>query len=192
MLVKLTEKEIREIEKIDEDFLRKLFETEKGCPFYLLYLEGGQIPARFIIQKQKLNFLHHILQQNEKSLLYRFFKAQEKFPVKGDWVKDIKKIMKNLNLKFTFNEIKKIKKKKFKNIIKRAIQNKAIQYLKAKQRKCSKGKEINFSNLPKIQDYLLPNDIFTLEKQRKLFKFRSRMNFLPSFKLPFFKFKINV
>ena len=55
-----------------------------------------------------------------------------------------------------------------------------MQYFKAKQKKCSNGKEIKYTNQPEIQNYLLPNDIFTLEKQRKLFKFRSRMNFLPS------------
>ena len=176
----LSEKETRAIEKIDEDFMRKVFETQKSCPLYLLYLEGGQIPARFIIQKQKLNFLHHILQQRKNSLLYKFFKAQEKFPVKGDWVKDIKSIIKSLNLKFSFETIKKMKKRKFKNIIKHAIDKKAMKYLKAKQKKCSKGKEIIYSNKPEIQDYLLPNDKTTIEMQRNLFKFRTRMNDLPS------------
>ena len=112
--------------------MRKVFETEKGCPLYLLNLEGGQIPARFIDQKQKLNFLHHILQQRKNSLLYKNFKAQEKFPVKGDWVKDIKSIIKSLNLKLSMETIKKMKKNKFKNIIKDAIDKKAIEYLKGK------------------------------------------------------------
>ena len=55
-----------------------------------------------------------------------------------------------------------------------------MKYLKAKQQKSSKGKEIKYKNQPEMQDYLLPNELLTLEKQRKLFKFRSRMNFLPS------------
>ena len=54
-----------------------------------------------------------------------------------------------------------------------------MKYLKAKQKKGRKGKEINYNDQPEMQDYLLPNDLITLEKQRKLFQFRTRMNFLP-------------
>ena len=176
----LSEHELRALEKIDEDFMRQIYETGKGCPLYLLYLEGGQIPARFVIQKQKLNFLYHILQQKKETLLYKFFEAQEKFPVKGDWVNEVKQIIKNLNLKLSFNEIQNMKKIKFKNLIKGRIQKKAMKCLKAKQKKGSQGKIINYDNQPEMQEYLLPNDLLTLETQRKLFKFRTRMNFLPS------------
>ena len=78
------------------------------------------------MRKQKLNFLHHILQHRKNSLLYKFFKAQEKFPVKGDWVKDIKSIIKSLNLKLSMKTIKRMK-KNFKNIIKDAIDKKAMK-----------------------------------------------------------------
>ena len=39
------EKEIREFEKIEEDYLRNLINTERGCPISQLYLEFGQYPA---------------------------------------------------------------------------------------------------------------------------------------------------
>ena len=81
----LKENEIREIEKIDEDFLRQVFDIQRSCPIPLLYLESGQIPARFLVQKQKLNYLYDILQRDNESLLFKFFKAQEEKPVKGDW-----------------------------------------------------------------------------------------------------------
>ena len=55
--------------------------------------------------------------------------------MKGDWVNEVKKIIESLNLKLSFNEIKNTKKNKFKNLIKGAVQNKAMKYLKAKQQK---------------------------------------------------------
>ena len=47
----LKETEIRQLERIEETFLRKMFKTSKGCPISQLYLESGHIPARFEIQK---------------------------------------------------------------------------------------------------------------------------------------------
>ena len=53
----LTESQIRQIERIEEQYLRKLFKTSKGCPIAQLYLESGHIPARFQIFKSRLLFL---------------------------------------------------------------------------------------------------------------------------------------
>ena len=49
----LSEYQIRQIERIEEQFLRKLFKTSKGCPIAQLYLESGHIPARFEIFKRR-------------------------------------------------------------------------------------------------------------------------------------------
>ena len=46
----LSERNFRMLEEIEEDCLRKLLETGSKCPIALLYLETGQLPARFQIQ----------------------------------------------------------------------------------------------------------------------------------------------
>ena len=51
MYYNLKEGELRQIERIEEGYLRKVFKTTKGCPITQLYLEIGQIPACFEIQK---------------------------------------------------------------------------------------------------------------------------------------------
>ena len=81
------------LEIIQEDGLRKLLETGSKCSISLLYLETGQLPARFHIQIMMLNFLKYILQQDQNSLIYKFFMAQNEQPTKGDWVSNIKKII---------------------------------------------------------------------------------------------------
>ena len=47
----LTENNLRNLEKIEEVFLRKILRTQKSCPISQLYLETGQWPARFQITK---------------------------------------------------------------------------------------------------------------------------------------------
>ena len=67
-------------------------------PIHLMYLEGGEVPARYQIKNRKLNFLHYILQQDEKSLLYTMLEAQAKQPVKGDWYSECKQILVEFNI----------------------------------------------------------------------------------------------
>ena len=57
----LKESEVRQLERIEETYMRKLVETGRGCPINQLYLELGQVSARFHIMRQWLFFLKHIL-----------------------------------------------------------------------------------------------------------------------------------
>ena len=50
----LAESQMRQIERIEENFLRQIFKTGRGCPIVQLYLEGGVVPARFEIQRYRL------------------------------------------------------------------------------------------------------------------------------------------
>ena len=85
MYYNLKENELRCIEKIEEGYMRQVLNTTKGCPITQMYLELGQIPARFEIQKMRLLYLKYIMEQNEDSLLFKFFKAQIEQPTRGDW-----------------------------------------------------------------------------------------------------------
>ena len=68
----LKEIETRQLERIEESYMRKLVETSKGCPINQLYLELGHIPARFDIMKQRLFFLKYILNQDTETMIYSF------------------------------------------------------------------------------------------------------------------------
>ena len=69
MYYNIKETELRHIERIEEDYMRKVLKTSKGCPITSLYLTLGQIPARFVIAKMRLLFLKYILEQPEESSL---------------------------------------------------------------------------------------------------------------------------
>ena len=69
----LKESEVRQLERIEEQFLRELLKTGKGCPITQLYLEVGQMPARSIIIKTRLLFLKYILNQSQDSMINKFY-----------------------------------------------------------------------------------------------------------------------
>ena len=71
----LTEAELNLLETIDFTFLRKLLQAPKGTPKEMLLLELGCTPFRKLIRERRLAFLHYILNEDEKSLVYRFFQT---------------------------------------------------------------------------------------------------------------------
>ena len=78
----LTKKDTYMLEQVDEMWMSNLFECSRNVPRDLFYLELGIVPISYLIKARKQMYLHHILQQEEDSLLHRFFTAQMKFPVK--------------------------------------------------------------------------------------------------------------
>ena len=87
------EKELRALEKIEESVLQKIFKTKLSCPWHLLYLEAGIMPARYQIHRQMLVFLQYILQQPKHSLMYKVYEAEKQSPTKGDWVSETSKLL---------------------------------------------------------------------------------------------------
>ena len=74
----------------------------------------------------------------------------------------------------TFPKIKCMKKQAYMRNSDKKIRKYAFNYLKSKIK--SKGNEIEYGEDLKCQAYLLPNNILTLEEQRIIFSYRSRMN----------------
>ena len=140
----MKENEIRALERIEEHFIRKLLNTTKACPISQLYLEVGQQPARFEIMRKRLLFFKDILNEEPKSLIFRFIMLQFEKPTKGDWASSCMKSLEYLNLKMSLEEIKLMKKTQFKKIIENSIKEKAFQYLLEKRG--SKGSQIRYSN----------------------------------------------
>ena len=76
----LTNKEITLLEKVDENLQHKVLNCSSKTPRYLMYLDLGWTPLRFIIQSRRMNFLKYILDQKESSLLRRAFNKQKNKP----------------------------------------------------------------------------------------------------------------
>ena len=169
----LTESQVRTLERIEEGYLRKLFQTSKGCPINQLYLESGHTPARFAIKKGRLLFLKTILEDKEKSTIQRFLMLQFENPSKGDWASSCMQDLKDLEINLSLKEIRDMSKYEFVKLIKNSIHKKAFEYLIRK--KGSKGQEIEYTEL-KMAEYLTPGyENVTIKDQRNIFAMRNRM-----------------
>ena len=177
MYYNLKENEVRNIERIEESFLRKLLKTTKGCPITSLYLQTGQTPARFEIMKMRLLFLKYILEQPDKSNVRQMFDLQLEMPSRGDWASACMNDLKKLKISLSFEEIRQISKKKYSMILKEKTRELALNYLL--ENRGTKGKEIDYSYL-EMASYLLPfNNCLTIDEKCELFAIKNRMINIP-------------
>ena len=109
------------IESIDLKFLRKLLKAPITTPKEIIFLELGVLPLRDIIKQRRLNFLFYIIKQKDESMIKRVFQSQIKNKSKKDWITTILKDIEELNLNVTFEDIKKMSKGHWTNIIKESI-----------------------------------------------------------------------
>lgn len=102
------------------------------------------------------------------------FWAQEKSPVKNDWVLQVKEDLKSLDLDYlTLENIKFLKKESFKELFENKIKQKAMESLNEEKEKRSKIKNLKYDQL-NLQEYLNSPDI-SLRRKKLLFKIRTRM-----------------
>ena len=101
--------------------------------------------------------------------------AQIAEPVKNDFYSTILSTLKEVNIKENFEEIKTMDKSRFKNLVKEKCNQAAFNYLTEKQRKGSKGRDIQYNSL-EMADYLHPQANMSLEDQREIFSVRCRTN----------------
>ena len=161
----LKETEFRAIERIEENYLRQLLKTTKGCPITQLYLETGHEPARFEIFRRRLLLLKNILHEKPNSRIYQFVRLQYENPTKGDWMSSCLTALRYLKIDLFLSDITSLSVNKFKNVLEKSIKRKSFEYLMGKIG--SKGKEIKYSCL-KMAEYRLTSDCSSISSKISL------------------------
>ena len=157
--------------------MRQVLKTSRGCPITQMYLELGQIPARFQIKKMRLLFLKDILNQRVESMISKVFQLQLEQPSKGDWPSSCLKDLEELQLAMSFEEKKLISKNRFNKILNERIRAASLTYLTGKQN--IKGGDINYAKI-EMSEYLSPLSDLSIDDKRRLFAVRNMMVDIPA------------
>ena len=168
---KVTKQDIDTLEKCDESLLRMVPCTTTKC---MLYLESGVRPIRFHIMARRLMFLWYILNEDDSSLILRFFKAQMTNPGKGDWINQVIEDLEYLEIYLTLEQLKASSLEQFRTLVEDSIDEKVFEYLIEDKNKKDKSKvsHLRYKN-HSMQSYLKSRNISI---QLKKFMFlRSRM-----------------
>ena len=161
------------LEKIDEDYLRKLLDAPAKTPKECLYIETGKIPIRFIIQRRRLMYWKHLVSVSQDRLISKFYKTQTNSAAKGDWVVLLEKDKKDFDINLVDDEVKQISKKKFKRYVKEKTKQVAMKYLNQLKERHSKSKNLEFYDF-NCKEYLKDRRI-SQEEAKLMFKLRTRM-----------------
>ena len=109
------------------------------------------------------------------------YSAQKNKPIKDDWYLTVQKDKEDLRIVMNDDNIKQMKKEKYKKLIKEKVKIIAFENLMDIKSSHSKGKEANFQKLEK-QKYIKSNEL-TRKQKHLLFNLRFRMaNFKMNFK----------
>ena len=100
------------------------------------------------------------------------YTVQKQFPTKNDWILQIEEDLKMLDIDLSEKAIKKMKKHKFKKLIKKKLFEKSTEFLFNMKNKENRSKTKNLMSY-KFQDYL-QNNILTTKQKKLLFSLRTR------------------
>ena len=160
----LTEKDKKDIEKIDHDILRLIVQSHAKAPIEQLYLETSTLSVTQIISVRRMIYMQTILQRAEGELILNVFEAMKAEPLPGDWYSLVKSDFEFINLVLTEDEIRNMTPSKYKSIVKNKMREAAFTELKKTQSNHEKGSLSHHENLLKPQQYLLTNKISNKQK----------------------------
>ena len=169
----ITSSHVLELQEVDEYLLRKILKAHSKTQKEMLHLETATVPIKYIIKSQRLSYLHNILNRKKSELISKIFYAQKRRPVKDDWAETIKKDIEDIELNLSEENIRLMKKGKFKNILKKKIHQAAFKDLQNKKLFHSKVDHIIYSDF-KVQKYV-KSYLFRTDEKQLLFKLRTRM-----------------
>ena len=106
-------------------------------------------------------------------MIYAFLFAQLRYPVKGDFVLQVRKDLEDFNIDSSISYLQSFSKKKFKSLIKEKSFQYAFNKFNKMKQSHSKMKQLFYKEL-KIQDYLLSPSISN-ETTKILFRWRIHM-----------------
>ena len=168
----ITNADIQMLEKVDEDLLRGLLKAHSKIPTEVLYLETGSIPIRFVLKSRRISYLQTILKRDTEELIKEIYDVQKNDPIKGDFYDLVMEDIRSIKLKITEEEITKMKKQKFKSIVKEHVRISAMEHLKQLQQNHSKAKKINYNKLELAQ--YMNSPVFSNDNTKLLLALRTR------------------
>ena len=140
----ITKTEYQKLENIDETFTRRLLNVQSSVPKESLYIEIGKLPVKFIIKTRRLMYWWHLANLNKTELLYKFYTAQTLKTNHGDWVEQLEKDKKELNLQLTDDDVRSFSQEQFRKVIQEKIELAAGKFLVEQQNSHSKSENLKF------------------------------------------------
>ena len=142
--------EIDQLEEADKLLLRRILKAPNSACIESLYLELGITPIRGIIKSRRINRLHYLANLNKEEMLYKFFLTQWMYPVRNDWVHQVREDLADFNLEVDLDQLTKMSKNVFKKMVKKKLKEYSLGYLTTIKEKHSKMDQLVYAKNPEL------------------------------------------
>ena len=126
----LQDHHLKELMTLDNFLIQQIIGANSKVPVELLFLETSSTPIGFVLTSRRLNYLHTLLNRSDNELTKKIYMAQIKVPKKGDWAQKVWEDMEQFQLGIEDNDILKVKKSAFKNLVRKQVRTAVFCSLK--------------------------------------------------------------
>ena len=169
----LTKAEIEQLELVDRLLLRRIFSLPLSTCTEALYLESDCQDIDTIVKGRRVKYLHNLVNSDEDSMLYKFFKAQWEYPVRGDWVLQCKQDLEDFNLPNQLDYFEGKSKDSFKAAFNRKTKDYVLDKFNDIKMSHSKMENLFYYEM-KLQEYLKLAEL-SVDESKLIILWRLRM-----------------
>lgn len=147
---------LNDIEKVHNEFLRKITKSRKSTPLYMLYAELGRYPISIIIKSRMIGFWNRLIIGKNSKLSYLIYRYMLNNNQSFKWTQSIKDILISVGRPDLFNFQLNVTHKSINKIIKRTLIDQYIQTWHTDVLKTNKGRTyFLFKKNTDFENYLI-------------------------------------
>ena len=138
----LSQEDLRKLQSLQLKFLKKIVQAPRCTTSCFIFLEFGVLPIKQEIDQRKLMFLHHVLSLQNDDPVKRMYNILKDMPGKKNWAKECYMIRELYRITYKDEDVQKMKRETWKNIVKGKIQDYAISVLTEEKETKKKVRQI--------------------------------------------------
>jgi hypothetical protein len=170
--------DLKILERIHCEFLRKVLHLRTSTPLYMLYAESGRYPINITIKCRMIGFWNRLILGNKNKIAYKIYQYMincQDFEFK--WLSYIKSILSNTGRNDLWLNQTNIQSKTIKCVIKQVLLDQNYQMWHETLQNSSKGRNYSIYK----ENICLENYLLTLDKGDfiNMIKFRTGNHFFP-------------
>ena len=135
---KITTNSTHKLRTVQLKYLKRSMHTPTSTTDVICYRELGVLPIEYEIDIRRLTFLHHIVTLDEHDPVRVVYQQQSTFEYEGNWHNDIKEILERYSIGESEEEIKDMKKEKWKRLVKGKVEDYAVEQI---NKECNEKKK---------------------------------------------------
>lgn len=166
------------LERVHNNFLRKITSARKSTPMSFLYGELGRYPIQIVVKSRMISFWNRLITGKEQKLSLQIYKYAMNLPDNNfKWSNKVRDVLFSVGLHDLWNDQFNTNRRKINKEVKEKLIEQFVQTWRDDLQHSNKGRiYLSFKEKPEFENYFK-----TLSKLQynRLFKFRTANHYLP-------------